>query len=158
MTSIPFAPGAKSSASGWCFKIPAKASQLNDKSSSSRTLPPIPEDASSNPQPRPAPGLPPQPHWLNPRHRKSQPMSCRPCPFERRSSREWSQEAKEHALKGRGSWTGSRGYFRLCRSGCLTSLLCSGPEASPGTHAHQDSWPAPPPSPTPPRPQPEEMA
>ena len=76
-------------------------------------------------------------------------MSCRPCPFERRSSREWSQEAREHALKGRGSWTGSRGYFRLRRSGCLPSLLCSGPESSPGTHAHQASWPAPPPPPTP---------
>lgn len=35
VTSTPFAPGAKSSASGWCFKIPAKALQLNDRSSSS---------------------------------------------------------------------------------------------------------------------------
>lgn len=31
----------------------------------------------------------------------------------------------------------------LCRSGCLPSLLYSGPESSPGIHAHQDSCPAP---------------
>lgn len=128
VTNTPCAPRAKSSASCRRFKIPGRVPLFLTGASHLELHLQSREDAVCWPPttPRPRPAFPAP---LAETHSTTwaQPMSCRPCPFERGSSREWSQEPREQALKGRGSW----GYLRLRRSGCFAFPVRSRPRVQP---------------------------